>query len=56
MQGEMEFHALLLGLLDEHVDGERSARALESLVATARQLDRITTRLTPAEWEPPAKA
>ena len=51
-QGEMEFHALLLGLLDSHVDGERSARALESLVEAARQLDRVTTRLAPAAWAP----
>ncbi len=54
-QGEMEFHALLLGLLDSHVDGETSARALESLIDAARQLDRVTTRLTPAEWEPPSR-
>ncbi len=38
--GETAFHALLLGLLDEHHEEADSARRLESLVEAARQLDR----------------
>ena len=54
LHAETEFHALLLGLLDQQHGGEASARGLESLVAAARQLDRITTQLEPAPWELPS--
>jgi PAS domain S-box-containing protein len=51
-QGEMEFHALLLGQLDQSTDDETSARNLETLVETARRLDQITTGLVPLAWSP----
>ena len=46
---EMEFHAMLLGLLDDAPTG----KALEALIEAARRLDQITTRLAPAGWSPP---
>ena len=52
-EGEMEFHALLLGLLDERQEAEASAHSLEGLVDAARQLDRVTTSLAPAPWQMP---
>ncbi len=53
LSAETEFHALLLGLLDEQSAGDASARRLESLVEAARRLDRVTTELAPAPWELP---
>ncbi len=53
---EMEFHAMLLGLLDtDHIaatDECAGSRALESMVESARRLDQITTSLSPARWAP----
>ncbi len=57
--GEREFHALLQSLADEDAGdtmvAASAARRLERLVDTARQIDRVATRLTPAAWEPPAR-
>ncbi len=53
LQGEMEFHALLLGLLGEERSQESSARGLEDLVEAARRFDRVTTQLRPAPWSMP---
>ena len=53
-QGEMEFHALLLGLLGEERGQEASARKLEDLVEAARRLDRVTTQLQRPPWSMPA--
>ncbi len=52
-QGEMEFHALLLGLLGEEPNEEDSARRLEDLVEAARRFDRVTTQLRPVPWSMP---
>ena len=53
---EMEFHAMLLGLLDtDHIDATDAyagGRALESMVESARRLDQMTTGLSPARWRP----
>jgi PAS domain S-box-containing protein len=58
LQGQTEFHALLLGILDEPREEEQDeaarARALERIVEAARRLNEVTTRLTPAPWTPPA--
>ncbi len=60
MQGQAEFHALMLGILDEKRDERQDeaarARALERIVETARRLNEVTTRLAPARWTPPATA
>jgi PAS domain S-box-containing protein len=52
-EGRLAFHAALLGLLEEDASEAASARGLESLVAAARELDQVTTRLVPAKWEMP---
>jgi PAS domain S-box-containing protein len=53
---EIEFHAMLLGLLDTDdsggTDEHTLSRALESLVESARRLDQMTTGLAPAPWVP----
>lgn len=54
LDAESDFHALLRGLADEPT-GDASARRLEGLVEAARELDRITTRLSPAPWEMPGR-
>ncbi len=53
VQAEAEFHALLLGLVDEAPEGEAGAHAIEALVASARRLDQLTSRLTPSAWSMP---
>jgi len=57
-QGQLEFHALLLGILGETHDAEAQddfaqSRALERIVAAARRLNDVTTRLSPAPWSMP---
>ena len=52
-EGKIAFHAALLGLLEEPGGEAASARGLEGLVAAARELDQVTTRLVPAKWEMP---
>ena len=60
MQGQREFHALMLGILDDPRDQEQNdaarARALERIVEAARRLNEVTIRLAPAPWTPPATA
>ena len=55
-EAKVEFHAMLLGLPDLDPDaannGHAGSRALESMVETARRLDRLTTGLSPARWVP----
>jgi PAS domain S-box-containing protein len=54
--GEQEFHALLLAAMEageaSGADGPAAARTLERLVETARRLDHLTVRLSPAVWSP----
>ena len=56
LAAEREFHDMLLGLLDaefgEAEDGLAGSRALEGMVERARQVDAMTTRLSPARWVP----
>ena len=56
LAAEREFHELLLGLLDVEAggagDGLAGSRALEGMVERARQLDEMTTRLSPSRWAP----
>ena len=52
--GEQEFHALLLSMLEESQDHSANARSLERLVEAARQIDRVSTNLQPASWQPPS--
>ncbi len=52
-EGKIAFNAALLGLLEEKGNADTSARNLERLVAAARALDQVTTRLVPARWEMP---
>jgi PAS domain S-box-containing protein len=49
-----EFHELLLDVLEQDIgaDNDASARTLERLVAAARQLNEVTTRLAPPPWTP----
>lgn len=60
MQGQAEFHALMLDILNEPSDEEQDeaarARALERIVVAARRLNEVTTRLAPAPWKPPGAA
>ena len=60
LQGQAEFHALMLGILDEPGGGEQDeaarARALERIVEAARRLNEVTTRLVRGPWKPPATA
>jgi PAS domain S-box-containing protein len=55
---KVEFHELLLGLLDVDpagtLDEHAGSRALESMVETVRRLDRLTTGLSRARWVPGA--
>ena len=57
LQGQAEFHALMLGILDEPRDQDQDeaarARALERIVEAARRLNEVTTHLAPAPWTPP---
>ena len=57
MQGQEEFRALLLELLDQpramQQDEAARARELERIVEAARRLNEVTTRLVPAAWTPP---
>lgn len=52
--GTALFHELLLDVLDaQQATGEvASARAIERLVMAARELDKVTTTLTPPPWTP----
>ena len=53
LQGQAEFGALLQAILDEPGDGpEGQARALETIIESARRLNEVTTRLTPGPWTP----
>jgi PAS domain S-box-containing protein len=53
LQGQAEFGALLQDILDEPGDGPAGrARALETIVESARRLNEVTTRLTPGPWTP----
>lgn len=59
MQGQVEFHTLLLGILDEAQDAAAQddagrSRALERIVEAARRLNDVTTRLSPAPWSMPS--
>lgn len=57
LEGQAEFHALLLGILDEPAGEEQDeaarARVLERSVEAARRLNEVTTRLPSARWAPP---
>ncbi len=52
LPAEREFHAMLLAELGDAEDGAAGSRALEGLVERARQLDAMTTRLSPSRWAP----
>ena len=58
-QAKHEFHALLLGILDDiHAsqDDVTRSRSLERIVEAARQLDHVTTALSPTPWSMPSPA
>jgi PAS domain S-box-containing protein len=53
LHGQAEFAALLQDILDEPGDAPAGrARALETIVESARRLNEVTTRLTPGPWTP----
>ena len=56
-QAMREFHALLLGILDDtgsaSQDDVTRSRALERIVEAARQLNNVTTALSPTPWSMP---
>jgi PAS domain S-box-containing protein len=64
LNGQVEFDALLLGVLEDPLAGGEAAsetdvarsRALERIIEAARRLNDVTTRLEPAPWAPPGSA